>query len=201
MDGMDSAAAMSYVTLADRLRAARPSCGRVRVVAVDGPSGAGKSTFAARLAEILGAPVVGSDDFRVPWDGDPMAWWPPFTRQVLDRLAMDRPGGYLRFDWRLGEYTDPVMIPVVPVLVVEGVGAARQGAPLSFRIWLDTPPDVRLARLAERDGPESMPLWHIWRASEEAHFAADRTRDHVDVVVDGQTTSTSAWAAPPDNVG
>lgn len=187
MDGM------SYQAVAARLSASEPSCGRVRVVAIDGPGGAGKSTLAARLAEIVGAPVVSSDDFQVPWDGDPLVWWPPFTRQVLEPLAKDRPGGFRRFDWRLGEYTEPVVIPVVPVLIVEGVGAARAGAPLSYRIWLDTPLEVRLRRLTVRDGSESTPLWDIWRKNEERHFASDRTRDHVDLILAGEASeSTSA---------
>ena len=40
-----------------------PSCGPVRLIAVDGHAGSGKSTFAGRLAEALGgAPVVHTDD-------------------------------------------------------------------------------------------------------------------------------------------
>ncbi|NDZ89225.1 hypothetical protein G3I23_27350, partial [Streptomyces sp. SID10115] len=49
--------------LADILRRLPPSCGPVRLVAVDGHAGSGKSTFAGRLAEALGgAPVLRLDD-------------------------------------------------------------------------------------------------------------------------------------------
>ncbi|MEU1278345.1 hypothetical protein [Streptomyces sp. NPDC005805] len=45
--------------LAARLRALPPSCGPVRLVAVDGHAGSGKSTFAARLAEAAGGAAAG----------------------------------------------------------------------------------------------------------------------------------------------
>lgn len=85
---MPSVPTMTYAELAERLLALPPSCGPARVVAIDGPSGAGKSTFAGRLAGALGgAPLVRSDDFRVPWDADPLTWWRPLAETVLTPLA------------------------------------------------------------------------------------------------------------------
>jgi uridine kinase len=177
---------MSYPALARRLRALPPSCGPVRVVAVDGPSGAGKSTFAGRLAAALsGAPVVASDDFPVPWDGDPLAWWPPVAEHVLAPLAAGRAGGYRPYDWHRGTYLDRVEVPVTPVLIVEGVGAAWREAPAAYRIWVDAPADVRRARAIERDGQDVAPAWDRWRARERAHFTADRTPARADLHVDG----------------
>ncbi|GAA3501980.1 hypothetical protein GCM10019016_090880 [Streptomyces prasinosporus] len=50
-------------TLASRIRRLPPSCGPVRLVAVDGHAGSGKSTFAGLLADRLGAaPVLHLDD-------------------------------------------------------------------------------------------------------------------------------------------
>jgi hypothetical protein len=53
----------------DRLLAAPPSAGDVRVLAVDGPAGSGKKTTAARrLARDLGdAPLVHLDDLLEGW--------------------------------------------------------------------------------------------------------------------------------------
>ncbi|MFI5498213.1 AAA family ATPase [Nocardia asteroides] len=45
---------------------------------------------------------------------------------------------------------------------------------------------VRLARGLDRDGPQALPRWEQWMSAEDLHFAADRTRNHADVVVDGQ---------------
>ena len=170
--------------LADRLRGLEPSCGAVRVVAVDGPSAAGKSTFSAALSVALGgAPVVHSDDFPVPWDGDPLAWWPPLTALVLEPLRAGRTGRFRRYDWRQGTYAQEIEIPVAPVVVIEGVGAARAEAPVAFRIWVEAPHDVRRRRAAERgDDPAA---WDHWSETETKLFAADRTRERVDLVIDG----------------
>jgi hypothetical protein len=178
--------ATSYTALAARLLALPPSCGPSRLVAVDGPSGAGKSTFTDRLAEVLvGAPVVRSDDFRVPWDADPLTWWEPLRRAVLDPVGAGRPGALRRYDWRRDAYGPVEEVPAAPVLLVEGVGAAWAGSPAAFRIWIDAPLDLRRARAADRDGPEYADAWDRWSAREAAFFAADGTRARADLHVDG----------------
>lgn len=180
--------AMTYPALAARLLALPPSCGPARVVALDGPSGAGKSTFADHLAEVLvGAPVIRSDDFRVPWDADPLTWWEPLRAGVLDRLCDGRPALLRRYDWRLGRYGPEEEIPAAPVLFIEGVGSAWAGAPAAYRIWIDAPRDLRRARALDRDGPAYADAWDAWAVREQAHFTADGTRDRCDLVVDGTT--------------
>ncbi|HZE31442.1 MAG TPA: hypothetical protein VE198_08405 [Actinoallomurus sp.] len=177
-----------YAALAARLREPAPSCGAVRVVAVDGPSAAGKTTFTAALSAALdGAPVVHSDDFPVPWDGDPLAWWPPLTALVLAPLRAGRAGRFRRYDWRNGTYAEETEIPVAPVVVIEGVGAARAEAPVAFRIWVEAPHDVRRRRAAERG--DDLAAWDQWAEIEAKLFAADRTRDRVDLVIDGNPRS------------
>lgn len=170
------------------VRSAPPRCGRTRLVAVDGPGGAGKTTFAGRLACALGdPPVVHSDDFYLPMDGDPLRWWRSFAEGVLHPVNAGRPGRFHRYDWRSGGYAEHVVVPPAPVVIVEGVGAAwRAAAPyLSVAIWVDAPPDVRVARTNSRDGPEMAVLWRIWRVSELRHFISDATRDRADLKVDG----------------
>lgn len=59
---MEGAKDQDLAALAARLRGLPPSCGPVRLVAVDGHAGSGKSTFAGRLAAALGGgttPTVG----------------------------------------------------------------------------------------------------------------------------------------------
>nr|WP_245623008.1 AAA family ATPase [Spirillospora albida] len=181
-----SGAPTTYPALAERLRALPPSCGAVRLVAVDGPSGAGKSTFADRLADALGgAPVVRSDDFRVPWDADPLTWWDPFLAAVLAPLRAGRPAVVRRYDWRRDRYGEEEEIPPVAVLVVEGVGASWAGSPAAFRIWVDAPRALRRRRALERDGAEYAGAWDAWSAREAALFAADGTRSRADLAVDG----------------
>ncbi|MET9242115.1 hypothetical protein [Nonomuraea sp. NPDC003709] len=172
--------------LADRIMTLRPSCGPVRLVAVDGPAGAGKTTFAGRLGAALGCQVIHSDDFPVPWEEGPGGWFHALESQVLVRLRDGEPGGFRRYDWVRGEYAEHVAVPVAPVLVIEGVGTARASIArlLAFTVWMDAPRALRFARVMERDGAELEPRWLEWFAAEEKWFAEDRTRDRADLIVE-----------------
>ncbi|WP_188187367.1 uridine kinase family protein [Nonomuraea sp. SYSU D8015] len=170
---------------ADRIRKLPPSCGPVRLVAVDGPAGSGKTTFARRLAAELGCQVIHSDDFPVPWEEGPGGWFHALEEQVLRPLRHGRPGGFRRYDWVRGEYAEHVAVPVAPVLVIEGVGTARASVAglLAFTVWMEAGERVRLARVLERDGPELEPRWREWFAAEKAWFAEDGTRERADLVI------------------
>ncbi|MFB4281688.1 MULTISPECIES: uridine kinase family protein [unclassified Nonomuraea] len=168
-----------------RIRDLPPSCGPVRLVAVDGPAGSGKTTFARRLAAELGCQVIHSDDFPVPWEEGPGGWFHALESQVLRPLQAGRPGGFRRYDWVRGTYAEQVAVPPAPVLVIEGVGTARASAAglLAYTVWVEAAEPVRLRRVLERDGPELAPRWREWFAAERAWFAADRTRDRADLVI------------------
>jgi hypothetical protein len=178
--------------LAARVLSGPARLGRVRLVAVDGGTGAGKTTFADRLAEALrngGATVeeIHTDDLLDGWD-DMVTFWPRLEHDVLAKLRAGQPGSYRRYDWHTGRFgDDKVPVPVPDVLMLEGVTSARRAirAELTLGVFVTAPRDLRLARSLARDGEEFRSHLLRWLAAEEAHFAADRTVDGVDVLVDG----------------
>ncbi|MFC4016405.1 uridine kinase [Micromonospora sp. GCM10011542] len=184
----------AYPELARRVLAGPARLGRTRLVAVDGPSGAGKSRFAARLADALAAlpggappPVVHTDDLLDGWD-DQLTFWPRLEEWVLAPLRAGRPGAYRRYSWvRRAFLPRPVPVPVTPVLILEGVSAARAAVrpELTLAVLVTAPAPLRLARAVARDGPEILPELRRWHAGERAHFAADGTAAHADLRVDG----------------
>ena len=185
-----------FVDLAASILALTPSCGPVRLVAVDGPGGAGKSTFASRLAasfdQVHVVQVIHTDDFAS--SENQFGWAPRLREQVIEPLRRGEPGRYQRYDWverRLAEWHE---VPVAPVAIVEGVGAAQRAFAdaLAMTVWVDTPPDVRFARGIARDGELLRGFWEQWIVGERAHFAADGTRSRADLVVAGDP------AAPHD---
>ncbi|RJO79205.1 hypothetical protein D5S18_02350 [Nocardia panacis] len=176
---------LTVAALALRVRKLPPSCGPVRIVAIDGPSGAGKSTLARRLARAAAAQAVTSDDFPVPWDADPLVWWPPFAAEVLTPLSAGQPGSYRPYDWKHGLYRPRRIIAVAPVLIVEGVGAAAGGSPVAYRIWVDAPRKLRRRRVLRRDGSAVAAAWDAFEERAATHFAADRTETRADLILDG----------------
>ncbi|MFY1589032.1 uridine kinase family protein [Micromonospora sp. WMMD734] len=187
----------AYATLARRVLAGPARLGRTRLVAVDGPSGAGKSVFTARLADALAGlpdggrpPVVHTDDLLDGWD-DQFTFWTRLEDRVLTPLRAGRPGSYRRYSWvRRAFLPRAVPVPVAPVLLLEGVSAARAAIrpELTLSVQVTAPEPVRLRRALDRDGAHLLAELRRWHAGEAAHFAADRTTDAVDLVVDGAPT-------------
>ncbi|WSG08206.1 hypothetical protein OIE53_28020 [Micromonospora sp. NBC_01739] len=183
----------AYADLARRVLARPARLGGTRLVAIDGPSGAGKTAFAARLADALAAtdaghpPVVHTDDLLDGWD-DQLTFWPRLESGVLAPVRAGQAGAYQRYSWvRQGFLPHPVPVPVGPVLIVEGVSAARAEAQpdLSLAVFVTAPQPLRLTRAVARDGPAILPELRRWHLGEQEHFEADRTVSRADLVVDG----------------
>jgi len=179
----------TYAGLAATILGRPPRLGATRIVAVDGPSGTGKSVFAHRLAAAFpdAPPVVNTDDLLDGWD-DQFTFWDRLNAWVLDPLRDGRPGRYLRYDWHRGGFGDEwVPVPPGPVLVLEGVSAARAAIrpELTYAVFVTAPRPLRLERTLRRDGEELRPHLEKWQDGEDRHFAADGTEAHADLVVDG----------------
>lgn len=171
--------------------ATRPAPSGTRIVAVDGPSGAGKSTLAVRLAERAGAPLLSGDDF-LSWETDFYEFWPRFQDQVLMPLLRGEDARYQARDWNgdelgasLSEWKE---LRWSPLIIIEGVTFARRTAGVAFRIWVDAPPAIRLARGMARDGESHRELWRDWFRRERDFFIADGTAACADLRVDGAPT-------------
>jgi uridine kinase len=180
----------SFAALAGKIRQKPPRLGAVRLVAVDGPSGSGKTWFALRLAKTLDAPVVHTDDLLNGWD-DQFTFWPRLETHVLDPLRHGRPAAYRRFLWHEKEFSaTPVRVEPVPVVLLEGVSAARREIrpELSLAVFVTAPAGLRRERAVARDGDDSLAFrayLERWHAAEERHFADEATEAAADLVVDG----------------
>lgn len=158
-----------------------------RLVAVDGPAGSGKSTLADAVAEGYDgvSRVLHMDDLFAGWSGLPRV--DEQLDGLLTPLAGGRAGSYRRYDWLAGEYAETVVVPPVPLLVLEGVGSgSSRFSPLqTVLVWVEAPHDLRMRRGLDRDGEAFAPHWEQWAADEAELFARERTRERADLVVDG----------------
>ncbi|QNP73877.1 hypothetical protein IAG44_33385 [Streptomyces roseirectus] len=170
--------------LAARLRRLRPSCGPVRLVAVDGHAGSGKSTFAGRLAaELGGAPVLRIDD--VASHAELFGWTERVLAQVVGPLSRGESAAYAVYDWRARAFGAPRVLPAAPVVLVEGVGAGRRALRpyLAAVLWMDLGREAAWARGRARDGAEQREFWDGWIGAERAHFAEDPTQPFANLLI------------------
>lgn len=178
--------------LATALRALPPSCGPVRLVAVDGHAGSGKTTFAAALSAALGAaPVVHLDDLAT--HQQLFDWTERLRREVLLPLSLGRTARHRVYDWERRRFAGVREIPPAPVVLVEGVGAGRRAVRpwLTRLIWMDLPAAAARARGEARDGPALADFWRIWAAAEQRHFADDPSRPFADILASGSDPATT----------
>jgi len=181
----------TYARLAAEVAGRAPRLGETRLVAVDGPSGTGKTSFAAGLAGAMPAgvtvAVVPTDAFLDGW-GPPLSVWSRLRTDVLEPIAAGRAAAYRTYDWTLGRRGDAeTAVPVPQVLILEGVTSARAEIRplLALSVFVTGDPAVRFARAVYRDGTDTAAPLRAWHMAEEAHFMADRTAEHAEVVVDG----------------
>ncbi|MFE2431481.1 uridine kinase [Streptomyces sp. NPDC059373] len=175
---------MDLEELAQRLRALPPSCGPVRLVAVDGHAGAGKTTFAAVLSRALGgAPVVHLDDLAT--HDELFGWTARLRDEVLEPLRKGATARHRVYDWTARRFDGFADIPPAPVVLLEGVGAGRRALRpwLARLLWLDVPRDTARSRGELRDGPDLAGFWNGWMRAQEAHFAGDPSRPFADLLV------------------
>ncbi|GGI99895.1 uridine kinase family protein [Streptomyces brasiliensis] len=188
--------------LASRLRELPPSCGPVRLVAVDGHAGSGKSTFAGQLAAALdGAPVLHLDD--IASHDELFEWTGRLLAQVIEPFTHGEPATYEPYDWRTRRFGRPVALPPVPVVLVEGVGAGRRALRphLARLMWMELQHEESWTRGRLRDGAEQREFWAGWVEAERRHFAEDPSRPYADLLVLQSPEGYEMLPGPAGTVG
>lgn len=170
-----------------------PALDRPVLVAVDGADGAGKTVFADALGAQLaaaGRPVVRAtaDDFHHPrahrhalGRTASTVWERSFDLDAFRRALLDPwrrgPGSAYRRRWHdlaTDAHLDepPVPVPDRGVLLVDGVFTQRPELADAWDlvVWLEVPAEVRVARMAERDGTVA----DVTHADQQRYLGAQR---------------------------
>jgi uridine kinase len=129
---------------------------------------------------------VHTDDLLDGW-ADQFTFWSRLETGLLHPLRRGEQGSYRAYDWIAGRFGAPRDLDPPEVLILEGSTSARTPIldEVSFSVFVDAPEPVRLARALDRDGTAIEQPLRRWMRAENAHFAAEATRDRVDLVVDG----------------
>lgn len=161
-----------------------PSCGPVRIVAIDGRSGAGKTSLGRELSVAWDAVLVSMDSIYRSWDGLAEAV-PLLLDHVLRPLSDGEPAHVPTWDWRHERPGPSLPLGLPPRLIIEGCGATvgEAGEYAGTRVWLDLDAATRKERALRRDGEIFARQWDRWAAQEERLFTADRTAERAHVVL------------------
>ncbi len=170
------------------------------VIAVDGPSAAGTSALAEVLATRLDASVVHVDDFyrdmphEQRWALSPEEGlqqyfdWQRLRREALELLKMGQPARYRPYSWLPagGLAVQPVTLAARPVIIIEGVYAARPELQdlIDLAVLVQTSRAERYRRLIAR-GHDNQQWWSRWDAAEALYFTRVRPAHTFDLVVPG----------------
>ena len=164
-------------------------CGETKIVTIDGPAGSGKTTLAHELSISLSdangpMSVVHLDELYEGWDDalgqklfDRIEAW------VLTPIKNGLSPKHLTYDWHQSKYASWSELPLTPIVIIEGVGAAQQivretGA---TTYWLDIEPEIGLRRVLDRDGAHIEVQMRQWQVDQDKHFARDETRENCEV--------------------
>ena len=176
------------------------------LIAIDGASGSGKSTVADLIVEATGAALIHSDDFYAAQISD-AAWnartpearaadvidWRRLRAEALEPLLAGRAAVWHAFDFDRphadGTYPRkerPTRCEPAALIVMEGAYSSRPELAdlIDLSVLVDSPADVRHARLARRETGEFLRAWHAqWDAAEEYYFSNVRPKSSFDLVV------------------
>jgi cytidylate kinase len=143
------------------------------LITISGPAGSGKSTIAAGLAERLGYDhVSGGDIFRE------LAAERELTPLELNKLAEEDDTIDRDLDRRQRD-----LAATSDDLVLESrLAGWMAGDHADFRIWLDAPLDVRVARIADREDKPTDTARQ--ETVERADSEALRYREYYDIDID-----------------
>ncbi|MCC5912647.1 MAG: uridine kinase [Clostridiaceae bacterium] len=177
-----------------------PKKQKTLLIGIDGCGGAGKSTFAKKLSEAYSEiTIVHMDDFYLPSqlrknsnvkDKEVGAYfdWRRLKKQVLEPLSNDNMAKYQKYDWDKDSLKDCHEIKVGRIVIIEGVYSIRKELEkyYDFKIWIDTPRDLRLSRGIERDGEVARKLWEEeWMPAEDKYVKEHEPLDRADLIIDG----------------
>jgi hypothetical protein len=174
-----------------RLGHSRGAGDRPVVLAVDGRSASGKTTLAARLRNVVaGSAVVHTDD--IAWWHSRFGWADLLIDGILTPARAGRLVSYRPPRWDERQRPGAIGVPAdCPLLVIEGVGAARRESAhlIDAAIWVQA--DQReterrdLARVGQPGASPTVQHMRDWMAEEMPFLAGQRPWERADLIACG----------------
>ncbi len=164
------------------------------LILIDGVAGSGKTTLASKLADILNANLVHSDD--VSWCADPIHWDDEMIAGIVNPWRGGNNVAYKPTGWIKENRSGTIDVTPNKALVIEGMGASRKTLRTiaTYSIWVDTEPQIARERVVQRDLANGENGGTIESITEFANwwdslliplFLQEKSWKYVDVIVSG----------------
>lgn len=164
------------------------------LIAIEGFGGSGKTTFAEKLRDALcNAYVVSVDDFTIKEKLAEQSWdngifdRDRLERQVLIPATSDQNISYQKLIWGTNTLSDPVVVPTVDYLIVEGISSFHPDIAkyYDYKIWIDVPIEIAKQRGKLKDaGNENANNWDLWVKNDLAYQQKYHPEQQADLVID-----------------
>ena len=156
-----------------------------QIILIDGPAGSGKTTLSKELSEKLNCQVIHLDDHYNGWDEALSNDLTQALLKIVSNFSNGRPSEIPTFNWLKAKFEGSRVIEPANTLIIEGVGSGQsQIRPFASKLyWVETEPEIGLARVLERDGKEYEERIKSWQIREASHFQVERTRDFADFII------------------
>ena len=178
------------------------------VLAIDGRSSGGKTTLAGQMQGVVtGSAIVHTDD--IAWWYSRFGWAELLNNGVLIPARTGHPVSYRPPPWDERQRPGAIEVPTgCPLLIVEGVGAARRESAhlIDAAIWVQSDElEAERRNLARVGQPEGLPTeqdHREWMAEEVPFQARQRSWERADLITCGTPQipfdpATELVVAPP----
>ncbi len=157
------------------------------LLAIDGPAGSGKTTLAAKLEReyqlTTTVQVIHMDDLYNGWENALSEELTEKLSHIVQSHNSGKDFHLAKFNWASMKFDEGELMLATEVLILEGVGAAqkvvRDAGAMTY--WIETPAEIGLQRVLDRDGHHLRDLMLKWQTHQDAHFQIDKTAENCDV--------------------
>lgn len=156
-----------------------------QILLIDGPAGSGKTTLSKKLGAELNCQVVHLDDHYNGWDEALDSDLTKLLLKIVQNFLNKESSVVPTFNWHKSAFDGTKEIQPGEILIIEGVGSGQsQIRPYATKLyWVETEPEIGLARVLDRDGADYEERIKMWQIREANHFQVERTREFADFII------------------